>query len=296
MNRKTTRKRVCGLWAILAVVLVAPGCGRSKKPVVVGFKDTTVQAALGEVVAQHLDNRLGRRVERSFGLGNTPALYQALTNGQIGIYPEETGTIQATILKESPSPDATSTLERVRNEMRRISQLEVLDPLGIDNGWALVVSKEEKLETISDAAHAKMGWKLGVTRDFSERNDGLSTLNQYRLPMPSPPRVSDIAALYADLAEGKLTMVAGNATDGMLARHENWKELRDDRKVFGAYQTCLLVRADLLANDARILPALQELSGKMTNEIIRKMNAEVAIDHKSPADVAAKFLRDAGLK
>jgi osmoprotectant transport system substrate-binding protein len=284
------------LWAILAVVLVAPGCGRSKKPVVVGFKDTTVQAALGEVVAQHLDNRLGRRVERSFGLGNTPALYQALTNGQIGIYPEETGTIQATILKESPSPDATSTLERVRNEMRRISQLEVLDPLGIDNGWALVVSKEEKLETISDAAHAKMGWKLGVTRDFSERNDGLSTLNQYRLPMPSPPRVSDIAALYADLAEGKLTMVAGNATDGMLARHENWKELRDDRKVFGAYQTCLLVRADLLANDARILPALQELSGKMTNEIIRKMNAEVAIDHKSPADVAAKFLRDAGLK
>src|SRR5579864_8609101 len=111
------RKRACGWGAILAVVLVAPGCGRSKKQIVVGSKDTTVQAVLGEVVAQHLEHRLGRNVERSFGLGNTPVLYQALTNGQIGIYPEETGTIQTTILKESPSADASSTLERVRNEM-----------------------------------------------------------------------------------------------------------------------------------------------------------------------------------
>src|SRR5580700_5145650 len=96
------RTRLSGWGAILAVVLVAAGCGRSKKPIVVGSKDTTMQAVLGEIVAQHLDHRLGRNVERSFGLGNTPVLYQALTNGQIGMYAEETGTIQTTILKESP--------------------------------------------------------------------------------------------------------------------------------------------------------------------------------------------------
>ena len=60
-------------------------------------------------------------------MGNTAMVYQALINGQIGIYPEETGTIQATVLKEVPFDRCVDgTLERVRNEMRRIAQAEVL--------------------------------------------------------------------------------------------------------------------------------------------------------------------------
>jgi glycine betaine/choline ABC-type transport system substrate-binding protein len=284
---------------VLAAILVT-SCGGSKKPIVVGSKDTTEQVLLGEIVAQHLEHRLGRKVGRSLSLGNTPVVYQAMSNGEVGIYPEETGTIQATILKEAPALDASSQLERVRNEMRRISQMEVLDPLGIDNSWAIVVHKDEaakeKIETLSDAAKAKTGWKLGVTRDFNERNDGLTALNLYRLPMGAAPRVSDAGTLYGALGEGSLTMVVGNETDGQLDRHTEWTQLRDDKKVFGFYQTCLVVRMDLLANDPKIRPALQELSGKLTKEGIRKLDAEVGVDHKKPADVAAEFLQRAGLK
>ena len=295
MNRKWLL-----LWGpVLAAVLVS-SCGGSKKPIVVGSKDTAEQVLLGEIVAQHLEHRLERKIGRSLSLGNTPLVYQALANGQIGMYPEETATIQNTILKEPPSSDAASTLERVRNEMRRIAQMEVLDPLGIDNSWAIVVHKDEaakeKIETLSDAAGVKSGWKLGVTRDFNERSDGLAALNLYRLPMAAAPRVSDPGSLYAALAEGALTMVAGNKTAGMLDRHDEWKELRDDKKVFGFYQTCLMVRADLLANDPKIQPALAELSGKLTKEAIRKLDAEVGVDHKKPADVATEFLKRAGLK
>ena len=122
----------------------------------VGSKDSTDQLVLGEIVAQHVEHRLGRKVVRNLGLGNTAVAYQALLNGQIGIYPEETGTIQAKILKESPSLSAATTLERVRNEMRRVAQADVLDPLGMDNGWAIVVKKDDaaqnKIETLSDAA------------------------------------------------------------------------------------------------------------------------------------------------
>ena len=74
------------------------------------------------------------------------------------------------------------------------------------------------------------------------------------------------------------------------------KVLRDDQKVFGYYQTCLMVRLDLLANDPKIQPALAELSGKITTADMRKLNAQVGIDHKKPADVAAEFLAQAGLK
>ncbi len=284
----------------MAAAVLGSSCGRSKKPIVVGSKDTTEQLVLGELVAQHLEHRLGRPVVRNLALGNTAVVYQALLNGQIGIYAEETGTIQATVLRESHSLDAATTLERVRNEMRRIAQAEVLDPLGIDHSWALVIKKDEamknKIETLSDAKGVKPGWKLGVTRDFNGRPDGMPTFTQYRLPMSAITFVGDTASLYADLLTGKLSMVAGNVTDWQLARHADLKVLDDDRKVFGFYQTCLMVKTDLLANDPKIQPALAELSGRITNADMQRLQGLVVVDHKKPADIAADFLVQAGLK
>jgi glycine betaine/choline ABC-type transport system substrate-binding protein len=93
-----------------------------------------------------------------------------------------------------------------------------------------------------------------------------------------------------------LTMLVGNVTDGPLARHSEWKVLRDDKQVFPVYQTCLMVRVDLLLNDLKLQPALAELSGRITNDVLRKLDAEVDIDHRTPAEVAAEFLAQAGLK
>jgi glycine betaine/choline ABC-type transport system substrate-binding protein len=42
--------------------------------------------------------------------------------------------------------------------------------------------------------------------------------------------------------------------------------------------------------------ALSELSGKFTLETMRKLNAQVDLDHRPPAAVAADFLRQAGLR
>jgi glycine betaine/choline ABC-type transport system substrate-binding protein len=278
------------------MALLASSCGKSWKPIVVGSKEGSPQMVLAEVVAQHLEHRLGRKVARNLSLGNTQVVYQALLNGEIGIYPDDTAALQAVVLKEAPSRDAGTTLERVRNELRRIAQAEVLDPLGINNAWAIVIKKDGKTQTLSDAEHAATGWKIGVTRNFNERSDGLAALNQYRLPVSALTRVSDPASLYAALTEGQLTMVAGNVTDGELARHDDWKVLEDDRKVFGSYQTCLLARTDLLANDPKIQPALAELSGKISTADLKELDAQVSVDHLKAAEVAAKFLAQKGLK
>ena len=278
---------------VLAAILLSSACGGAK-PVIVGSKSSTAHVVLGEIVAQHLEHRLGRKVERRLNMGNTDLAYQSLLNAEISLYAEETGAVQTEILKESPSSDAASTLERVRNEMVRLAQVTVLDPLGVENSWALVV--KDKINTLTEAEQAKTGWKLGITRDFNGRTDGLAALNQYRLPLAAAPKIADRTSLYGGFEEGSLTMVAGNVTDGPLARHDDWKALRDDKKVFPAYQTCLMVRSDVLLSDKKIEPALRELSGKITNDALRKLDAEVDVDHKTPAAVAAKFLEQAGLK
>lgn len=284
---------------VVALALVCAGCGQSKKPLVVGSKNFTEQVVLGEIVAQHLEHRLGRKIARKLNLGGTLLSYQALLNGEISLYPEYTGTIEAEILKETPSPDPVQVLERSRLELRRLAQIELLDPLGIDNTFVMVVRGEDarkhNIATLSEAAQVQPGWKLGVGYEFQQRIDGMPALNKYHLPMTASIRSMDLGLLYKALEQGQVTMIAANATDGPLAAHD-WTVLRDDRKVFGSYQACLMVRQDMLADEPRLKPALAELSGRFTNEVMRRLDAQVDVDHRQVRDVAADFLTQAGLK
>jgi osmoprotectant transport system substrate-binding protein len=282
---------------VAALALVLTGCGKSQKPLVVGSKNFTEQVVLGEIIAQHLENRLTRKISRQFNLGGTLLTYQALLGGQIALYPEYTGTIEAEILKEKQM-DAAQAFERSCLELRRIAQVEVMDPLGIDNFFAMVIrgddARKNHLENLSQAADVKDGWKLGMGYEFQQRIDGMPALDQYHLPMAAAPRSMDLGLMYKALELGQVSMIAANATDGPLAAHD-WTILKDDRHVFGSYQACILARADALAGEPQLKSALQELSGKLNNELMRKLDAAVDVDHRQVRAVAADFLRQAGL-
>ena len=98
MNRPTAlRWIVSGL--LLAGALAATGCGSGPK-IAVGSMNSTEQTLLAEIVAQHLEHRLGRKVDRHPNLGQTVNAYQALQGGQVNLYPEYSGSIVTEILKE----------------------------------------------------------------------------------------------------------------------------------------------------------------------------------------------------
>lgn len=285
--------------SLILIAALLTGCGQSQKPIVVGSKNFTEQVVLGEIIAQHLENRLHRKIERKLNLGGTLLAYQALQTGEISLYPEYTGTIQAEILKEPPSTDPQQSLDRVQLELMRTAQIAVLNPLGIDNKFAMVVrttdAKRLNIATLSEAARVNNGWKLGIGYEFEQRLDGLPSLSRYHLPTSAPPRSMDLGLLYKALEQGDVTMIAANETDGPLAS-PTLTVLSDDQKVFGSYQACILVRNEMLTGDPRLKPALDELSGKFTNAVMRKLDAAVDVDHRQPRDVAAAFLEQAGLK
>lgn len=261
--------------------------------------NTTEQMLLAEIVAQHLEHRLGRTVERHPNLGQTVNAYQALQSGEVNLYPEYSGSIVTEILKEQPSPDASLVFLRARGEMKRLAQAELMDPLGIDNPFVAVIRADDprasKVSTLSDAAAVSDGWALGVTSEFQRLSDGMPTLTQYKLPMKAAPRNMDRGDLFKALKEGTVTMVVTRATDGNLTQ-ATWKTLRDDRALFVPKQAALLVQDSLLVAVPQARPALQELSGKFTIAKMRKLNAQVDQDHLQPKDVAAAFLAESGLR
>jgi osmoprotectant transport system substrate-binding protein len=291
------RTKICCLTLVFALAFT--GCGTKQKPIVVGSKNFTEQVILGEIIAQHLEHRLGRKVTRRFNLGGTLLSYQAIVLGQISLYPEYTGTIASEILKEKPSSDPDQAYLFASQELTRRSQIDLLKPLGINNVFAMVIrgedARKDNLATLSDAAQVKTPWKLGAGYEFQTRMDAMPALNTYRLPFTGAPMAMDLGLMYKALDQGQVTMIAANATDGPLAAHD-WTVLKDDRNAFAAYQACIMVRQDSEAGEPRLRPALEELSGKFTNEVMRKLNAAVDVDHRAISDVAAQFLAEAGLK
>ncbi|HXA49004.1 MAG TPA: glycine betaine ABC transporter substrate-binding protein [Candidatus Acidoferrum sp.] len=274
--------------------LVLAGCG-PKPVVVIGSKNFTEQALLGEIVAQHLERRLHIPVGRKFNLGGTLLAQGALTSGAIDLYPEYSGTALTAVLKRPPRNDPAAVLEEVRAEYQRRWRLRWLAPLGFNNTFAMVVRGEEwrrGIRTLSQAAAAHP-WQLGAGYEFKQRPDGLTgLLRAYGLRLEGDAVTMDLGLLYAALKSRKVDMIAANSTDG-LAAVLDVAILEDARHYFPPYECALVVREDSLARVPGLEHALGELSGRLPDAVMRKLNFAVDGEHRPPAQVAEHFLNSA---
>jgi osmoprotectant transport system substrate-binding protein len=284
---------IVGLW-VGGVV----GCTK-ERPITVGSKNFTEQVILGEIVAQHLEHRLGRRVDRRLNLGGTLLAHQGLVNGDIDLYPEYTGTALTTILKLPPTSDPAAAMALVRAEYQTRFGVEWMDPLGFNNTFAMVIRGEDarksKLETLSDAARYSPGWKLGVGYEFQQRSDGLAGLLKiYNLPIHGSPKTMDLGLLYKALEQRQVGMVAANATDGQLSVLDVLV-LQDDKRYFPPYDCAFVVRTDVLKDNPPLRRALTDLAGLITDRTMRTLNYQADGEHRPVKVVAEQFLREAGL-
>ena len=277
---------------LLILACLLAGCSE-RQTLVVASKNFTEQLILGEILAQHLEERLGVEVDRKLNLGGTLLAHQALVNGEIDLYPEYTGTALMAILDLPVSYDPGEVFEVVREQYRNRFQIEWLPPLGFNNSFVMVIrgadARALALETISDAASAPEGWVLGTGYEFERRTDGLPALQDaYNLRWKTAPKTMDLGLLYKALDQGQVTMVAANGTDGMLAKMDV-KVLKDERGVFPPYQAAVAVREEALAKFPGLREALEELSGKITEDTMRMLNYQVDAEHRPLAEVAAGF-------
>jgi osmoprotectant transport system substrate-binding protein len=286
--------RLAPALASLTLLALATGCSHPAR-IVVGSKNFTEQVVLGEMLAQQIERRLQTPVERKLDLGGTLVAHEALVKGEIDLYPEYTGTALMAILKQTPagkSPEAV--LRQVRDAYRRRWRLEWLEPLGFNDTFAMIVrgstARQKRLASLSDAARGG-AWRLGVGYEFESRPDGLEgLLRTYGLHLAGVPVVMDLGLLYPALESGKVDLVAANATDGMISALDV-KMLADDREYFPPYQCAVVAREDTLARFPGLRQALAELSGKLTDDAMRRLNYEVDGKHRPAADVAEEALR-----
>jgi osmoprotectant transport system substrate-binding protein len=269
---------------VAALILFLTACGSKTHTIRVGSKNFTEQVVLGEIIAQHLENRLHEKVARSLNLGGTLLAQQALINREIDMYPEYSGTALAMVLKAPVGTD-------LKGEYARRFHLAWLAPLGIDNTFAMVVKGNAGFKTLSEAA--RIPWTLGVGYEFEQRADGLAALKStYGMQFKGSLKTMDLGLLYKAIEQEQVDMIAASATDGMLSKMD-LKVLEDDKHAFPPYEVSIVAREALLGERPEVRAALEELSGKFSNAKMRQLNYLVDVEHRSVAGVAEGFLKEA---
>src|SRR5216684_2848193 len=186
--------------------------------ITVGSKFFTEQVILAEILAQHIEAKTGIAVERKTNLGGTLLVHKALLAGELDVYVEYTGTALTAVLNESPQGDSSNVYLRVQQLYSDRFHLEVTEPLGFENTFAMVIrsddAKKLHLQKISDIAPLAPKWRVGVGYEFLERPDGFRGWSgRYSLHFPETPKVMDLGLIYRALVDHQVDIVAGNSTD-----------------------------------------------------------------------------------
>ena len=273
---------------------VIDGSGREIKTVRVGAKNFTEQIILGEIMAQCLEARTGLSVERRFNLGGTMVCHGAIVNNEIDVYAEYTGTGLTAVLKHPPMTDAKAVYETVSRAYGDRFGLAWLGPFGFNNTYTITVRRSEAerhgWEKVSDLIDEARTLKAGFTSEFAERADGYPGLRKaYGLAFG---RVVDLdpSLMYEAIAGGEADVICAFSTDGRISAFD-LMPLVDDRRFFPPYVAAPVVRNDFLLSCPEAGKALACLAGKIGNGAMQRLNCEVDVKGRSPAEAAARFLK-----
>ena len=274
---------------VACLSLVAASCG-SRDVIVVGSKNFTEQVLLGEILARQIERQLHVPVARKLDLGGTMLAHEALVQGSLDLYPEYTGTALTEVLKRPIAREPQAVLDAVREQYQRQWRLAWLEPFGFNNTFAMIVRRDAGVSTLSAAAQAQ-AWRLAMGYEFRQRPDGLDGLiKTYGLHLVGEPVEMDLGLLYSALQNRKVDLIAANSTDGLISTLPV-SALVDDRHYFPPYQCAVVVRETTLARYPRLRLVLEQLSGKISDATMRRLNYEVDGKHRRPAEVAEEFLR-----
>jgi osmoprotectant transport system permease protein len=282
---------------ILGALLFALAQQPASRPVVVASKPFGESFLLAEMFAQLLESR-GLAVDRRPGLGATEIAFRALRSNAIDVYPEYTGTGLLAILGDKPVASRPAAFDRVSREFPARFGTRWLAPLGFENTYAIAVRKATAdslhLSTLSDLARESNRMTAGLTPDFIGRADGLPGLRQAYGLRFRDVRALNAAVKYQALAGGQVDVIDGYSTDGLIERY-NLVVLVDDRHFFPPYEAAALVSERLSREAPRAIVALSELSGRLSEPEMRRLNRRLEVDGVAIGTVAHDALASLGL-
>jgi osmoprotectant transport system substrate-binding protein len=300
-------RRTLALGASLLVLLSACGTGGGKPTIKIGSDGFYEAQLVAEMYAQVLE-KAGYTVERNLGLGARAVTSPALESGQIDLKPEYIGSGLGYYDDTKPSGDAAANaaaLQEILSE--KGGGITVLDYSPGEDTNAFVVrsdtATEMSLAKMTDlaAVQDELTWGLPPECETNPLCGGILQ-DVYGIDFP-PANLEALAACDAPIAEalnnGAVDVAELCSTQPAIAQF-GFVVLDDDQATQPAENIAPVVRDDFLAklsesDRTAFEKLLNDVSAKLTTEVLTELGVEVAVDNKEVADVARDWLTEQGL-
>lgn len=274
--------------------------------VTVGSKNFSENVLLGKMAIILLQSA-GATVTDLTNIPGSAAARQAMIDGQIQTMWEYTGTGWITYLgHEKPIPDEEEQYTAVRDEDLKSNKLVWLKPAPMNNTYGFAITKKVfekyKITKLSELNKVPVEERtFCVESELINRPDGLKgMLAKYAVPLGSSKGVPQsnlktfqTGAIYDATAKGSCNFGEVFTTDGRILAL-NLKVLEDDRNFFPKYNVALVLTQETEKKYPQIAELAGPLSEKLTNEVLLKLNAEIDVEGREPADVAYEWLKKEG--
>ncbi|NRF95998.1 ABC transporter permease/substrate-binding protein [Paenibacillus frigoriresistens] len=280
--------------AALLLITVTSAIQPKQADIIIGGKVGPEPEILMNMYKILIEENSSLQVDLKPNMGGTTFVYNALTSGSIDIYPEFTGTAIVDLLKEQPSStDRNDVYKQAEQGLLNQLNLVMLEPMKFNDTYALAVSaplaKQYNLKTISDLKPVEGIIKAGFTPEFPEREDGYLGIQKLYGIQFSKVNIMQPELRYAALSSGQINVVDAYSTDSAIQQY-SLTVLDDDKRLFPPYQGAPLLKKTTLTKYPELRAILNKLAGKITDDEMRKMNYEVAVEKKSAAAVARECL------
>jgi osmoprotectant transport system substrate-binding protein len=294
------KKSIAALLAIgLILTLTLAGCNKSSTskssdkstPITIGSKDFTENLIVSEVYADALENH-GYKVNRKFNIGSS-VIHQAITSGQIDLYPEYTGTGLLTILKHSLVTDPKQVYDIVKSEYKTKFNIVWLNDSAANDSQGLVILKsvadQYGIKTISDLQKNADKIRFASQGEFDQRVDGLPALEKiYGTFKFKSDAIYDNSLKYQILSQNKADLAVAYTTEGQLV-DPKYLVLGDDKHVWPPYNLAPIVRQSALDKNPDIENILNQVSALIDTKTITALNAKVDVDKQEYEEVAKNY-------
>ncbi|MDQ6640872.1 MAG: glycine betaine ABC transporter substrate-binding protein [Actinomycetota bacterium] len=270
----------------------------------VGSKNFSENVLLGKMAIILLQSD-GAKVKDLTNIPGSASARQAMLDGQIDGMWEYTGTGWITYLGHAkPIPDERKQYVAVRDEDKSKNNLDWLKPAPMNNTYSFAVTQTvakkyhiSKLSQLKDVPKAER--TFCVESELINRPDGLKgMLEKYGVPLGSGVPSGNLktyqtGAIYDATAQGNCNFGEIFTTDGRIIAL-NLKVLEDDKSFFPKYNVSFVVKDATLKHYPQIRDMFGPVSAKLTNKVLLRLNAQIDVDGREPADVAFEWLKKEG--
>jgi osmoprotectant transport system substrate-binding protein len=287
----------------LAVGLAGCGSNDPLKPaessaapggtIVVGSADFTENVLLAEIYAGALRGA-GAQVETKLRVGTRETLVKGLQDKSLSVVPEYSGNLLAFLDKTTTATKPDEVADALKQKAP--DGLTVLEASDAEDSDVLVVTKDTAtangLTTLEDLGPKCGQFVLGAAGEWKQRWEA-KIKELYGCSFKEIRTTDAGGPVTVEALKGGQVQVANLFTTASAIDANDFVQLKDSKRMYPAQQVVPFGRKDALTPAAT--DALNKVSDALSTERLTALVARIEVDKENAADVAADFLRDAGI-